>query len=172
MDETSDQLATPAALLGNSTPADGPGESLRAVCQQIVAGRNASRQIAAMVRGYSLSEAEFRLLWQLYGCQPPRDRTAPSRPTVDGPALDQKSLQTKLALSAAQISAIVEQLVARGWLARKVHSQDRRRHLVQLTEQGHGVLEKVLAHIGTSRMQWDPILPASMTKGAERKQVA
>ena len=125
-----------------------------------------------MVRRFALSEAEFRLLWQLHRYEDPRNRWGPSHPSANGPALDQTSLRAELALSPAQISALIERLRAQGWITRKVDPGDRRRQLMQLTEQGHNQLKKVLAHIGASRFQWEPALPSVPARGAGREQAA
>jgi DNA-binding MarR family transcriptional regulator len=78
-----------------------------------------------------LSEAEFQLLWRL--------RTAAD----DG--IDQTALAKSLAFSAAQISASVERLRARGWIVSQSANGDRRRHQWQLSAAGLALVLQMIA---------------------------
>lgn len=154
MDETGNQPTIASAITNTCRPPDGLGESLQAACRQVAAGRKVSRQIAALVRRFALSEAEFRLLWQLHRHLATWwNQAGPSHPSKKRPALDQTSLQTELALSAAQISSLVERMRAQGWIVREVDPGDRRRQWWILTEQGRGLMQKVLAHMAENRFQ-------------------
>src|SRR5688500_16904617 len=71
-------------------------------CRLAVAGKLALRDLAAWVRGYGVSEGEFRLLWLvLHG-----DRENADCRRV----LDQAELAMQLAVSPAQVSNVVERL--------------------------------------------------------------
>ena len=172
MDETGSQPSIVATTLGECTTHDGLNESLQAACEQIASGRSASRQIAAMVRHVGLSETEFRLLRKLHRYPAPRYRSGLSHPSKNRPALDQTSLRTELGLSAAQISMLVERMRIRGWIAREIAPEDRRRQWWRLTEEGRALLEKALAHMAANHYRWKPSGPSGQVRRTGREKTA
>jgi DNA-binding MarR family transcriptional regulator len=99
-------------------------------CCAAIDGRRAVRLLAEWGRPFELTEPEFQVLWRLRAAG------------VAG--LDQKTLATLLAFSAAQISASVERLRARGWILQICSQGDRRRHLWRLSDGGQKLLDSVL----------------------------
>ncbi len=177
MDEIDCQPSTAGATPDMYALPDSLSESLHNACQQIIAGRAASRQIAEMVRPFALSEAEFRLLWQLYSYHSRGNLVTPPSPTlkgktIHGPSRDQTSIRTDLAMSAAQISALVERLRTLGWLAREVDPRDRRRQLLQLTRPGITLVEKILSQMATSHIWWKSARPSAPNKSETRAGAA
>jgi DNA-binding MarR family transcriptional regulator len=107
-----------------------PDHKVERTCCAAVEGRRAARLLAQWARPFDLTEPEFQVLWFL--------RAA----SVAG--LDQKTLASALAFSAAQISASVERLRARGWILQIYSQGDRRRHLWRLSDGGQKLLDSVL----------------------------
>lgn len=100
-----------------------------------VLGRRLRGAVAALAARHGLSEAQFSLLWHC--------RRAPAS------GLSQQELATDLALSAAQVSAQVEQLRLVGWLVGARDSNDRRRQCWRLTPAGHAVAARVAGDLAT-----------------------
>jgi DNA-binding MarR family transcriptional regulator len=98
-------------------------------CSLIASGRVAARELVALVEGFGLKEAEFRLLWCLL--------TAETQ-------LDQTELATLLSCSPAQVSSLVERQRLQGNILGKTASGDRRRQTWRITPQGRELLEKVV----------------------------
>ena len=103
-------------------------------CRTAVDGRRASRALNEWARRFSLGEPEFQVLWCLSG--------------YSAEGLDQTTLAKALVCSAAQVSAIVERLKARGWIQQRPEAQDRRRHLWQLSPAGQSLLSEMLTAAG------------------------
>ncbi len=101
-------------------------------------GRLALRDIAAWVAAFGLSEIEFRLLWQL--------STTANANEADA-ELDQAALATRLAVSPAQVSAVVDRLRGAGRVIGVVPVGDRRRQLWLLTPTGRELVERVVAAV-------------------------
>jgi len=109
-------------------------------CRLIAAGRQMARDLAAMVRGSGVSEAEFRLLWLL------RSKSA-SEPCQ---SRDQKQLAERLGLSPAQVSALVERLRAEDKIVASPTPGDRRRQVWQLTPTGVALVSELSRLLETS----------------------
>ena len=107
-----------------------PVQQVEQTCCAAIEGRRAARLLADWVRRFELSETEFQVLWCL-------------RAASDA-GLDQKTLATALAFSAAQISALIERLRSRGWTSQQSVPDDRRRHLWRLSDSGQQQLETML----------------------------
>jgi DNA-binding MarR family transcriptional regulator len=112
-----------------------------AACRLAVAGKLALRDLAAWVRGYGVSECEFRLLWLLF----PDEREGATR----GCVLDQGELADRLAVSAAQVSGVVERLQASELIDRVRDGADRRRQLWRLAHAGEALVLDVVASVQT-----------------------
>jgi DNA-binding MarR family transcriptional regulator len=93
--------------------------------------------LAEWVRPFELTEPEFQVLWLLR--------------QANESAVDQKTLASALAFSAAQISASVDRLRVRGWILQIVSPGDRRRHLWRLSDGGQKLLDSVLLAARASR---------------------
>lgn len=109
-------------------------------CRQAVAGKLASRQLAAWVNGFAVGEAEFRLLWELHTTH----AGAAAAP------LDQAELADRLAVSAAQVSGVVERLRSSQLIARPSVDGDRRRQYWQLTAAGNELVQRIIAAVDAS----------------------
>jgi DNA-binding MarR family transcriptional regulator len=112
-------------------PASGDASQVERTCRSAIVGRRAARAIADWARQFELSEAEFQLLWRLR--------------TAAGDGIDQTALAKSLAFSAAQISASVERLRARGWIVSQSAHGDRRRHQWQLSAAGLALVLQLTA---------------------------
>jgi DNA-binding MarR family transcriptional regulator len=110
--------------------ATAPDQNVERTCCAAIDGRRAVRLLAEWGRPLELTEPEFQVLWRL-------------RQASDS-AVDQKTLASDLAFSAAQISASVERLRARGWILQVNAQGDRRRHLWRLSDGGQKLLDSVL----------------------------
>jgi DNA-binding MarR family transcriptional regulator len=119
---------------------DAPGRVDRA-CRLAVAGKLALREIAAWVEGIGVSETEFRLLWLLFQ----QEHGEASKST----ALDQADLAERLAVSAAQISGVIERLRQRELIIRVSDGGDRRRQLWRLELTGEALVHTVVAHVAS-----------------------
>jgi DNA-binding MarR family transcriptional regulator len=100
------------------------------VCHMAVDGRRSARALGQWCERFALSEPEFQVLWCL------RDGL------IGG--FDQTTLAKLLAFSAAQVSATVEKLRARGWIAQHAVGGDRRRNLWHLSVEGGDVIIEML----------------------------
>ena len=128
------RLATGAA----KRPSDAPGRVDRA-CRQAVAGKLAMREIAAWAEEIGVSETEFRLLWLLFQ----QAHGEASKPT----ALDQAALAERLAVSAAQVSGVIERLRQLKFVDRVPEVRDRRRQLWRLATAGEALVLTLVAHV-------------------------
>jgi DNA-binding MarR family transcriptional regulator len=106
-------------------------------CSTATDGRRAIRALGEWAGRFDVAEPEFQVLWSL--------RWGPAA------GLDQTTLAKKLAYSPAQISATVERLRSRGWISQRPLPGDRRRHLWQLSAEGHRLIEQMLAAAGYLR---------------------
>jgi DNA-binding MarR family transcriptional regulator len=95
----------------------------------VVDGRRAARALSEWTARFEMGEAEFQVLWCL--------RTAAG--------LDQTTLSTTLAISPAQVSAIVERFRQRDWICQQSAASDRRRRLWRLSTSGRGLLDQMIA---------------------------
>jgi DNA-binding MarR family transcriptional regulator len=107
-------------------------------CGLVVAGKLALRQIASWVEPFGVRENEFRLLWLLFQ-QEQGQQQAPQRGQV--------VLTERLAVSAAQVSGLVERLRERGFVAPVSNPSDRRRQFWRLTPAGKALVSRVISNV-------------------------
>jgi DNA-binding MarR family transcriptional regulator len=100
-------------------------------CRRVIEGRRAARAIAEWAARFELADGEFHVLWCL--------RSAAST------GLDQTTLAANLAISPAQVSAMVERLRQRDWISQQCPPHDRRRRLWRLSVGGGELLEQMIA---------------------------
>jgi DNA-binding MarR family transcriptional regulator len=105
-------------------------KQLDEACSRIAAGRAATRELAALVKGFGLKEAEFRLLWALL---------------TDDSQSDQTRLAGLLGCSPAQVSGLVERQRSQGNIVGRAAPGDRRRQISRITPLGRELLEKIVA---------------------------
>ena len=128
------------------------------VCHTAADGRRAARALAQWCARFGLSEPEFQVLWCL------RDGAASD--------LDQTTLVKRLAFSPAQVSSTVERLRARGWIAQRVPSADRRRNLWYLSAAGSGVLGEMLQAAQELRVDWQVGTERNIVAAPKREAAA
>jgi DNA-binding MarR family transcriptional regulator len=109
-----------------------------AACQLAAGGKLAARDIAGWLRGFQVTEPEFRLLWLL-------SQSVDGRP--GNAAFDQAELAELLVVSPAQVSGAVERLRSLGMLDRVADQRDRRRQLWRLADGGRELLAAVVASV-------------------------
>ncbi|AWH85563.1 MarR family transcriptional regulator [Flavobacterium album] len=74
-------------------------------------------------------------------------------------AIEQDSLASQQQIAAAvfkdvaSITRMIELLVQKGYLSRELHSADRRRFKITLTEKGEDVIEKMQPYVNANRKQ-------------------
>ena len=107
--------------------------------QLVIDGRRAARALAEWAQRFQVGEVEFQLLWCLR--------------SVSSDGLDQTSLARKLAISPAQVSAIVEHARARDWIYQPSAASDRRRRVWQLSARGRELLEHMLSAAALLRFE-------------------
>jgi DNA-binding MarR family transcriptional regulator len=112
-------------------------ERIDAACRSVVAGKLALRDITAWVNRFGVSDTEFRLLWLLFQLEGPTTSCA----------IDQAELAEQLAVSAAQVSAVVERLMQRELVVRILDGADRRRQLWRLAGAGEQLVRNIIASI-------------------------
>jgi DNA-binding MarR family transcriptional regulator len=127
-------------------------------CRTAVGGRRSARALAAWIKPFGLSEPEFQLLWCLRGESPA--------------GCDQTMLAARLAMSPAQVSALVERLRVSGLIAQQIVAGDRRRNLWQLAAGGDRLLQQVLATVGTLRREISATDAVTATDVAFQRDVA
>ncbi len=114
--------------------AESPVERWVALAQRVLACARALREeLSCRAAAWPVSEQEFLLLWNC--------REAPA----DG--VGQTELAARLAVSAAQVSGLVERLRCGGMLECRRAAHDRRRQLWRLTSAGHATLDACLADL-------------------------
>ncbi len=118
-------------------------DGLDVVCRHITIGRTLAHQLASALREYSISEAEFRVLWQLRVAELNRE-----------PAPQQSSLSTRLRISPAQVSAIVEKLRTQGIITASESSRDRRRRQWQLAPAGRQRFDAIYEVLNELSREW------------------
>jgi DNA-binding MarR family transcriptional regulator len=152
------KLQAPAER-GFTAPADcgNARQCIAAACQHVHAGKLAARQLAAWVAGRGVTEAEFRLLWQLFAAAETAVASAarvgqgvagdaPLEPAI----LDQATIAERLAASPAHVSGAVERLSGAGFISPIAATADRRRQCWQLTFAGRALVLAVLASVASS----------------------
>jgi DNA-binding MarR family transcriptional regulator len=123
-------------------PEDASGRIDQA-CGLVVAGKLALREIASWVEPFGVGENEFRLLWLLFQ-QEQGQQQAPQRGQV--------ILTERLAVSAAQVSGLVERLRERGFVAPVSNPSDRRRQFWRLTPAGEALVSRVIKNVAASEI--------------------
>jgi DNA-binding MarR family transcriptional regulator len=112
-----------------------PSPFLDTICQQIALGRQMAQRLAKALRGRTLLEVEFRLLWQL-------SRQAATR-------TEQRRLAQQLGVSPAQVSAVVDKLRRQQLIESIADHTDRRRQHWQLTRAGYQQFRAIVAEVET-----------------------
>jgi DNA-binding MarR family transcriptional regulator len=107
------------------------------LCQTAIVGRRAARELSQWAGRFELSESELQILWYLCG--------------FVGPGVDQTTLATQLALSPPQVSACVEKLRARNFIAPHEATADRRRRLWKVSTNGIAILQQLVEMADKSR---------------------
>jgi DNA-binding MarR family transcriptional regulator len=102
----------------------------------------AARELGCWVSGVGVSETEFRLLWLLF-----HGIKASDVQTNEPPAFDQADLSNRLAISAAQVSSVVESLRQRLLIDRDAAGADRRRQRWRLAPTGRDLVLAVIAAV-------------------------
>jgi DNA-binding MarR family transcriptional regulator len=128
------EVSNPGEGHGASDATLAGGSNLRRInitCRTATDGRRAIRALGEWSERFQLSEPEFQILWCLR--------------SASGHGCDQTTIARQLACSAAQISATVERMRARGWITQQNAPRDRRRRLWQLSTQGQSLLEEMLS---------------------------
>lgn len=115
-------------------------------CYAAADGRRAARALSQWCERFDLSEPEFQILWCL------------REGTVSG-GFDQTTLAKRLAFSAAQVSATVEKLRARGWISQRASDGDRRRNLWHLSAEGGGAIIEMLRVANELRLELQAAAP-------------
>jgi DNA-binding MarR family transcriptional regulator len=113
--------------------------SLERACSAAADGRRAARALGQWCDRFALGEPEFQVLWTL------RD--------LAGGGFDQTMLARRLAYSPAQVSATVERLRARGWIAQQAIEGDRRRNLWCLSAAGNSAVIEMLQ--AAQELRWE-----------------
>jgi len=118
-----------------------PHEWVELIGSISLCGRRLRTQVAERLAGQDLNEPQ---LWLLWACR-----------KVDEVGLSQSELARGLAVSAAHVSQLVEQLRRRGWLEGQRSSRDRRRQLWRLTAEGRLALDAALVRLAPWLRQLD-----------------
>lgn len=113
------------------------------VCQRVVVGKHAARELAHWVGGVGVSETEFRLLWLLFPASELKSQSVEELP-------DQAELAARLGVSAAQVSGAVERLSSLRFLERVTDGADRRRQMWRLADAGRALVHTVLHLVGSA----------------------
>jgi DNA-binding MarR family transcriptional regulator len=108
-----------------------------------VLGKLAVRDIASWIAAFGVSETEFRVLWRLLTAE------NAARPVDSTPCLDQADLAHDLAVSPAQVSAVVDRL-RRANLIAAAPIEDRRRQVWRLSAAGHELLSTIVAAVASA----------------------
>ena len=160
-----DDLPRPRASFAAEAAVRPPAsEQIDAACRQAVAGKLATRDITAWVRAFGLNETEFRLLWLLFQHEHGGLR-------ADG-ALDQAALAEGLAVSAAQVSGVVERLRGRGLTDRVLDGSDRRRQMWRLANTGDALVVAVVGSVSALDAPRIPPLAPPFEGGGLRESAA
>ncbi len=131
---------------------------LDTICRRIATGRHLTRQLAAAVREFEMSEAEFRLLWLLRETEQAK--------------LEQGLLVEGIGSSSAQVSALVEKLRVQQVITPVTDSRDRRRKLWRLTASGRGRFESIFAKVEPRCRHWVLLEPSHENSHSPREDAA
>ena len=113
--------------------ADGAADWLRLVQAMALCGRQLRKALAELAAPQGLSDTDCLILWAC--CEAP--------PEGQG----QHELVSLLGVSPAQLSGLVEQLSAQGWIVGRRPAHDRRRQYWRLTAAGQTLVSELLAGI-------------------------
>lgn len=102
----------------------------RAVAQLVLTANQVFKSVTALVRRYELTESQYNALRILRGAARRNEE------------LTQAELAERLIASRANTTWILDKLAARGLIRRRDHS-DRRKNIVEITDAGRRMLEKI-----------------------------
>jgi DNA-binding MarR family transcriptional regulator len=125
-------------------------------CAAAADGRRAARALAQWCERFALTEPEFQVLWCLRG--------------GDGSGFDQTTLARRLAYSTAQVSATVEKLRGRGWIAQRAAGNDRRRNLWHLSTDGASIVAAMVQ--AAHELRWPIEIMIEWTNAAPQPREA
>lgn len=129
-----------------AAPADRPYPAAFLLAQL---GAHAAARFAARVSRLKLAPAHSGILFIL--------RSAP--------AITQQELATRLGMVPSRLVTLLDELESRGLIERRRNQEDRRRHAVLLTQQGHECLQK----IGQISREHERSLLHALTPGEQRQ---
>jgi DNA-binding MarR family transcriptional regulator len=112
-------------------------------CRRAVLGKLAVRDVAGWVAEHGISETEFRVLWRLLTGE---DAAGHQGHTKE---LDQTDLAAELAVSPAQVSAVVDRLRQANRIA-AAPTADRRRQMWRLTPAGRDLLHTIVMAVASA----------------------
>jgi DNA-binding MarR family transcriptional regulator len=130
--------------------------SVGRACAAAADGRRAARALGQWCERFVLTEPEFQVLWCL------RDEASSG--------FDQTTLARRLAYSTAQVSATVEKLRVRGWIAQQSAGGDRRRNWWHLSVEGKGVVTAMLQ--ASHELQWQAESVSERSAAAPKREAA
>lgn len=119
--------------MDGNTYAPSAAQWLRLVQAMALCGRQLRKTLAELAEPKGLTDTECLILWAC--CEAP--------PEGQG----QHELVALLGVSPAQLSGLVEQLSAQGWIVSRRPAHDRRRQYWRLTEAGQALVSELLAGI-------------------------
>lgn len=139
--------------------------------QVMICGRTFREELSQRTSVHGLSEPEFFLLWACWsvesfgnpyavsGAGPAASTSTEAGHKKSGPCdLAQNDLARLLAVSAAQVSMLVERLRRKGFLEGRRATVDRRRRYWRLTEAGQTALAQIVAALADWADQLDAML--------------
>jgi DNA-binding MarR family transcriptional regulator len=136
-------MPKPTKTVASVRGASGAVTRIDDACRRAVSGKVAARDIAGWASPFGISETDFRVLWRLFTAE------AGARPLRAGPELDQAELAAELAVSPAQVSAVVDRLRQANVIA-AVPTEDRRRQVWRLAPAGRELLDAVVAAVAST----------------------
>jgi DNA-binding MarR family transcriptional regulator len=147
MDHRSSQLATPTPAPPAAQLAEAEcGRLLELVGRLTACGTALRRAIARAAAPFGLTDSQAVVLWLCQGGQ--------------SGGSDQSSLVRRLAISAAQVSGLVEALRQRGLLESRRDATDRRRQRWQPTAAGAAVLQQIVGGLAPLAAQVEAVVPS------------
>jgi DNA-binding MarR family transcriptional regulator len=127
-----------------------PGSSASAtevVINLVRAGDSLTSRVDALCRAYGLPSATAMIVLEVL-------RGA-------GESLQPSTVAERCFLSRPALSSVMETLERRGYLSRSMHTVDRRRVQVSITDEGLAVMERLLPALHRAEAQWiAPVSPA------------
>lgn len=129
-------------------------------CTAAADGRRAARALGQWCERFALTEPEFQVLWCL--------RDVANDGASGG--FDQTTLARRLAYSTAQVSATVEKLRARGWIAQQSAGGDRRRNWWHLSVEGKSIVAAMLQ--ASHQLRWQAENTVERNAAAPKREAA